>query len=82
MIDWVSALLSSWGSWVIRQQDGGIGWHRSDSTCREYKAQAMARSPRGPGMQMDNAEVLDTTTRERWVWLGEGLGWRKSYDLR
>jgi len=45
------------------------------------EAQAMALSPRGPGMQMDNAEVLDITTRERWVFLGEGLGWRKSYDL-
>ena len=37
MIDWVSALLSSWGAWVARQQDGGIGWRRVDSTCREYR---------------------------------------------
>ena len=57
MIDWVSALLSSWGSWVARQQDGGIGWRRSDSTCREYKAPITGQEDRLPsdlrGIDMD-----------------------------
>lgn len=61
MIDWVSALLSSWGSWVARQQDGGIGWRRSDSTCREYKAPITGQEDRLPTdlHGLDMARITD-----------------------
>lgn len=66
MIPYVNTLLVAWGRWVIRQQDGGVGWPKCSPMFSDVPhgvVPAGSKPPLGIGARISECEQTDTAMR-------------------
>ena len=66
MIPYVNSLLDAWGRWVVRNQDGGVGWGGCSPMFRDGLAGVMpaeSRPPLGVGRGADDCEFTDKAVK-------------------
>ncbi len=66
MIPYMNSLLDAWGRWVVRNQDGGVGWATCSPMFRDGLAGVMpaeSRPPIGVGRDADDCEFTDKAVK-------------------
>ncbi|WP_374245293.1 antiterminator Q family protein [Zoogloea sp.] len=62
MIPYVNTLLVAWGRWVVRNQDGGVGWPKCSPMFNDAPVGAVpvgSRPPLGIGWCIDECEQTE-----------------------
>jgi len=66
VIPYVNTLLVAWGRWVVRNQDGGVGWPTYSAMFRDAPAGVMpaaSKPPVGIGCGADECEQTEQAVR-------------------
>lgn len=62
----VNGLLSAWGDWAVRGEDGGVGWAKCSPMFRDIPSghcSFESKPPPGIGRQSSECEVTDQAVR-------------------